>query len=146
MAERETLLVSACLLGVKCRYDGGEQYCPATAKLMERYDLVAVCPEVLGDMPTPRTPAEMRGGRVVSVDGEDRTEKFALGARRALDLARRVEARKALLKSHSPSCGRGMVYDGSFSGKLVPGSGVAAALLEESGIKVFSEADVSALY
>lgn len=143
--EKETLLVSACLLGVKCRYDGGEQYYPAMIELMERYTLVAVCPEVLGDMPTPRTPAEIRGERVVSADGEDRTEKFRLGAERTLETARRVGARKAILKSHSPSCGNDGIYDGTFSGKLAPGRGVAAALLEENGVKVFSESDIPAL-
>ena len=145
MPDREPLLISACLLGVRCRYDGGEQYLPAVAKLMERYALVAVCPEVLGDMPAPRTPAEIRGGRVVSIDGEDRTEKFRLGAERALAMARGVGAKKALLKSHSPSCGKSLVYDGTFSGKLVPGSGRAAALLEENGVKVFTEEEVSSL-
>ncbi|MDT8285835.1 MAG: DUF523 domain-containing protein [Elusimicrobiales bacterium] len=144
--DKKPLLVSACLLGVKCRYDGGEQYHPAIIELMERYTLVAVCPEVLGDMPTPRTPAEMRGARVVSADGEDRTEKFRLGAERALKAARRVGAGKALLKSRSPSCGNDGVYDGTFSGKLAPGRGVAAALLEENGVKVFSELDIAGLY
>lgn len=143
--EKETLLVSACLLGVRCRYDGGEQYHAAAAGLMERYTLVAVCPEVLGGMPTPRTPAEIRGSSVVSVDGEDRTEKFRLGAERTLETARRVGARKALLKSHSPSCGSDGVYDGTFSGRIVPGRGVASALLEENGVKVFSERDISGL-
>ncbi|MDQ7772623.1 MAG: DUF523 domain-containing protein [Elusimicrobiales bacterium] len=145
MAERETLLVSACLLGVRCRYDGGEEYLPEVARLMERYDLVAVCPEALGGMPAPRTPAEIRGARVVSIDGEDRTEKFRLGAERALELARKFGARKALLKSRSPSCGSGRVYDGTFSGNLAPGKGVAAALLEEEGIEVFSEHGIAVL-
>ncbi len=145
MPEREPLLVSACLMGVKCRYDGGEQYLPAVAKLMESYALVAVCPEVLGDMPTPRTPAEIRGDRVVSADGEDRTEKFRLGAERTLAIARRVGAKKALLKSRSPSCGKGLVYDGTFSGKLVPGRGAAAAMLEENGVRVFSDEDMRGL-
>jgi uncharacterized protein YbbK (DUF523 family) len=112
---------------------------------MESYALVAVCPEVLGDMPTPRTPAEIRGDRVVSADGEDRTEKFRLGAERTLAIARRVGAKKALLKSRSPSCGKGLVYDGTFSGKLVPGRGAAAAMLEENGVRVFSDEDMRGL-
>lgn len=145
MPERETLLVSACLLGVKCRYDGGDCRLPAAAGLMERYTLVAVCPEVLGGMPTPRTPAEIRGDRVVSIDGEDRTGKFRLGAERTLAAARRVGARKALLKSHSPSCGNDGVYDGTFSGRIVPGRGTAAALLRENGVEVFSELNMSGL-
>lgn len=143
--EKETLLVSACLLGVKCRYDGGDCRLPAAVGLMERYTLVAVCPEVLGGMPTPRTPAEIRGDRVVSIDGEDRTDKFRLGAERTLEAARRVGARKALLKSHSPSCGKDGIYDGTFSGRLVPGMGTAAALLRENGVEVCSELEMSGM-
>lgn len=141
---KEPILISACLLGEPCRYDGGSQYCAAAAALGERYELVPVCPEVLGGMPVPRTPAELRGGRVISIDGEDRTAKFRLGAERALALARKAGAVKALLKSGSPSCGRGLVHDGSFSGRMVPGKGVTAALLEENGLTVRSELDLSA--
>lgn len=143
--ERETLLVSACLLGVRCRYDGGEQYCAAAADLLARYELVPVCPELLGGMPVPRTPAEIRGDRVVSKDGEDRTGKFRLGAERTLELARKCGARRALLKARSPSCGSGTVYDGSFSGRLVPGSGIAAALLAAAGVQVLSEDEAGEL-
>ncbi|MDA8130096.1 MAG: DUF523 domain-containing protein [Elusimicrobia bacterium] len=143
--ERESLLVSACLLGVKCRYDGGDQYCASAVKLLERYDLVPVCPELLGGMGVPRTPAELRGGRVISADGEDRTDKFRLGAELALKLARRTGARRALLKSGSPSCGPDFVHDGTFGGGTVPGRGVAAALLAEGGLRIFSEKDLSGL-
>jgi len=143
--KKEPLLVSACLLGETCRYDGGSQYCAAAAALGERYELIAACPEVLGGMPVPRTPAEIRDGRVVSADGEDRTALFRLGAERTLALACEAGARKALLKSESPSCGRGLVHDGSFSGRLVPGKGVTAALLEEKGITVRTELEISEL-
>lgn len=143
--KKEALLVSACLVGERCRYDGGSQYCAAAEALGGRYELVAACPEVLGGMPVPRTPAEIRGDRVVSIDGEDRTEKFRLGAERTLEIARKAGAVKALLKSGSPSCGCGLIHDGSFSGGMVQGKGVTAALLEANGIAVCTELDLSSL-
>ncbi len=143
--KKEPLIVSACLLGERCRYDGGSKRCEAAAALAGRYELVPVCPEVLGGMPVPRTPAEIRGARVVSSDGEDRTEKFMLGAARTLELARGAGAVKALLKSGSPSCGHGLVHDGSFSGGMKPGDGVTAALLLRNGIEVFTELDMDGL-
>ena len=143
--KKEALLVSACLLGEKCRYDGGSQYCAGVMRLAERYEFVPVCPEVLGGMATPRPPSEILGGRVVSIDGGDVTAQFRLGAARSLELARKAGAVKALLKSGSPSCGRGLVHDGLFSGKMVPGNGVTAALLEENGIAVYTELDFEPL-
>jgi len=143
--KREALLVSACLLGEKCRYDGGGQYCARAARLAERYELVPVCPEVLGGMSTPRPPSEILGDRVISIDGRDVTGQFRNGAARSLELARKAGAVKALLKSGSPSCGRGLVHDGFFSGKMVPGNGVTAALLEENGITVYTELDFAPL-
>jgi uncharacterized protein YbbK (DUF523 family) len=143
--KKEALLVSACLLGEKCRYDGGSQYCAAAEALADKYRLVPACPEVLGGMPVPRTPAEIRGARVVSMDGEDRTALFRLGAERTLELARKAGAGKALLKSGSPSCGHGLIHDGSFSGKMALGNGVTAALLEENGIAVRTELEIAEL-
>lgn len=143
--ERETLLVSACLLGVKCRYDGESKYCEAAAGLLARYDVVAVCPEVLGGLPVPRTPSELRGARVEAADGTDRTAAFRLGAERAVQLAGRTGARKALLKANSPSCGSGKIYDGTFSGRVVPGDGLAAAALKAAGLRVWTEQDLEGL-
>ena len=143
--KKESLLVSACLLGEKCRYDGGGQYCAKVMRLAERYEFVPVCPEVLGGMSTPRPPSEILGDRVISIDGRDVTAQFRLGAARALELARKAAAVKALLKSGSPSCGRGLVHDGFFSGKMVPGNGVTAALLEENGLAVYTELDFAPL-
>lgn len=140
-----TLLVSACLLGVRCRYDGGDCYCPAAPRLMERYDLIPVCPELLGGLPVPRPPAEIRGDRVFRADGTDVTAEFRLGAERTLELARKYGAAKALLKSASPSCGRDMVHDGGFSGKMAAGRGLAAALLMGNGVEVFDEAEAERL-
>jgi uncharacterized protein YbbK (DUF523 family) len=142
---KETLLVSACLLGERCRYDGGSCPAPRAAELAEKYRLVPVCPEVLGGLPVPRPPAELRGGRVITREGRDVTAEFRLGAERALALAVKNGARRALLKSASPSCGSGLIHDGNFAGGMTPGKGVTAALLEENGITVLTELDLSAL-
>lgn len=142
----ERILVSACLLGAPVRYDA--KSCPnaAVQALADRFELVPVCPECLGGLPTPRTPSEIRPGspapRVVSEDGEDRSAAFAAGARACLEIARENGCTLAIMKAKSPSCGLGRVYDGSFSGVLVPGDGVATSVLKEAGIRVLNEEDV----
>lgn len=141
----KTLLVSACLLGTRCRYDGGSKLWPGMRELGERFRLVPVCPEQLGGMPTPRAPSERRGDRVIDRSGADVTEHFRRGAEEALRLGAFFQAEGAVLKERSPSCGRGVVYDGSFSGGLVPGDGVFAELLQAQGIPVYGETDVPAL-
>jgi len=145
------LLVSACLLGLPCRYDGGS--CPASVlqRLAAQGRAIPICPEVAGGLPAPRPPAEIRGGdggdvldrraRVVREDGTDVSEAFIAGARAALHLARRCGATRAVLKAHSPSCGVGLIYDGTFSGQLTGGDGVTAALLRREGIAVATEED-----
>ena len=137
----ENLLISACLLGVKCKYSGGSNALPeeTIAKLRARYRLIPVCPETAGGLPTPRDPSERLGGRVVSCRGEDVTRQFEKGAQAALALARRYGCTKALMKEHSPSCGSGLIYDGSFSGKLVEGDGCAVEILKTAGIFVVGE-------
>ena len=142
---RPPMLISACLMGVECRYDGGGQLLPRLDELMARYQLIPVCPEQLGGLPTPRTPSERRDGRVVSKDGADVTEAFRRGAAQACRIARLYGARLALLKARSPSCGHGEIYDGSFTGRRVPGSGVTAEALAAMGITVYSEADAGTL-
>ena len=143
----EALLISACLLGENCKYSGGNNALPepVLTALRERYRLIPICPEVLGGLPTPRVPSERRGERVVSREGADVTAAFQTGAETALETARREGCRKALLKANSPSCGSGTVYDGSFSGRLVPGDGVTAELLRAGGLKLFDEQRVSDL-
>lgn len=136
---REKLLISACLLGENCRYDGGGNYAPEVEALRERFELIPVCPERLGGLPTPRTPSERVGERVLTRSGEDVTEPFRRGAARALAAARAQGAVRAVLKERSPSCGSGCVYDGTFTGRVVPGRGVAAELLARHGIEVYSE-------
>ena len=143
----EALLISACLLGENCKYSGGNNALPepVLTALRERYRLIPICPEVLGGLPTPRVPSERRGERVVSREGADVTAAVQTGAETALETARREGCRKALLKANSPSCGSGTVYDGSFSGRLVPGDGVTAELLRAGGLKLFDEQRVSDL-
>ena len=135
------VLISACLLGVQCKYSGGSN---AHALLMEaarqgRIHFIPICPECLGGLPIPRVPSEKRGDRVYSKTGEDLTEAFQRGARSALHLARLFGCQYALLKERSPSCGHGQIYDGTFTGGLQEGDGVTAALLASSGVRIFGE-------
>ncbi len=145
MGDRPVALVSACLLGIACRYDGGAQPCPEVLARMDRYQFVPICPEQLGGLPTPRTPAERRGDRVVAADGTDVTTQFRHGAEQACRLADLYGAELAVLKSRSPSCGRGEIYDGSFSGRRVPGRGVTAEALEALGVRVINESEFAEL-
>jgi len=142
------VLVSACLLGVNCRYNGVPKGDGAVKKLLNREDitLVPVCPEQLGGLPTPRTPSERKEEKVVSSEGEDRTVAFMRGAQETLRLAKLYGCEAAILKERSPSCGNKEVYDGSFSGTLVPGEGVTAELLQKNGIKVFGESEIEAFF
>ena len=141
----DKLLISACLLGVPCRYDGKSKPLAAIARLREKYELIPVCPEQLGGLPTPRTPSERCGERVVMADGTDVTAEYQKGARTALDLYRREGCVAAVLKERSPSCGSGEIYDGTFTGSLVSGGGVTAELLKKNGIKVYGESELDAL-
>ena len=139
------ILVSACLMGVKCRYDGGGELAPGIRELMERCHLVPVCPEIMGGLATPRTPAERQDGRVVTQDGQDVTGAYLRGAEEAVRLAKLFGCRYALLKERSPSCGSGRIYDGTFTRKLIPGDGVAAARLREEGLTVYGESSIGQL-
>lgn len=138
---KEKILISACLLGFDCKYDGGNNRMAdaAIAALRKRFELIPVCPECCGGLPTPRTPSERLGDRVVSKTGADVTEQFKKGARAALGLARHFGIKAAILKSNSPSCGSETIYDGSFTGTLVPGDGVTAELLKKHGVRVTDE-------
>ena len=141
----EHLLISACLLGVRCRYDGGSKPQPGVEELAGRYRLIPVCPEQLGGLPTPRKPSERRGGRVVMADGRDVTAEYRRGAEETLRLGRLYGCTAAVLKERSPSCGCGRIYDGTFTGTLTDGDGVTAALLKENGIKVYGESELEKL-
>lgn len=141
---RDRILVSACLLGLCCRYDGKEKADGRVLELLKRDDilLIPVCPEQLGGMETPRLPSERRGEAVVNRSGEDVTEYYRKGAAQALKLAELYGCKAAILKERSPSCGKGQIYDGTFSGTLTEGDGVTAELLKCHGIQIFGESEV----
>lgn len=139
------LLVSACLLGIPCRYDGAEKEYDGIRELMKHHVLIPVCPEQLGGLATPRLPAERVGNQVVNREGEDVTADFLKGAELALRLAKLYDCKYAILKQRSPSCGSGQIYDGSFSGRLTEGDGMTAELLKKHGIQVIGENDLAKL-
>jgi len=139
------LLISACLLGVRCRYDGASKPHPLVEELAKQHTLIPVCPEQLGGLSTPRPPAERQGARVVATTGADVTEQYRRGAEEALQLCRIFDCEAAVLKERSPSCGCGAVYDGTFTGTLTAGNGVAAELLMAHGIPVYGESALEAL-
>lgn len=143
----ENLLISACLLGVSCRYDGvSKPLSPEVIeKLQAKYHLVPVCAEIFGGLPTPREPAERVGEKVLTQSGKDVTAAYEKGANEVLRLAKLFGCRKALLKERSPSCGAGFIHNGAFDGGLLPGSGVAAARLLENGLAVFGESEIEKL-
>lgn len=143
--EKPVVLVSACLMGIDCRYDGGGKRLERLDELMARYRVVPVCPEQLGGLPTPRVPSERVGERVLNREGRDVTEAFSRGAAQARRLAVLYGAELALLKARSPSCGVGTIYDGSFTGRLVPGHGVAAEALMSMGVAMYTEENLDAL-
>ena len=141
MREKARVLVSACLLGAEVRHHGGAATVehPVLRRWREEGRVVGVCPEVGGGLPAPRPPSEIQGLRVVTRDARDVTSAFQTGAKMAVEVARELGIRVAVLKSRSPSCGTGQVYDGTFSGRLIAGDGVTAAALRAAGVQVFDE-------
>ena len=141
MNESDPILVSACLLGVPCRYNGTGVIDERVLALAKKRHLIPVCPEQLGGLPTPRPPAERNGTRVLTRDDRDVSAPFLRGAQETQRLARLFSCRIAILKANSPSCGSGQIYDGCFCGRLIPGDGLTAALLKQDGLTVLSELD-----
>ena len=141
----ENILVSACLLGIGCRYDGKHKANSEVMRLAEKYTLIPVCPEIYGGLPTPRVPSERIGDRVMMKDGHDVTENYQRGALEALELCRIYNIKTAVLKERSPSCGKGEIYDGSFTGALTERDGVTAELLSLHGIRVLGESEINIL-
>lgn len=139
------LMISACLLGCHCRYDGVSKAHPLVSQLAQCHTLVPICPEQLGGLSTPRPPAERCQGRVISSAGPDVTEPYHRGAEEALHLYQLLGCEGAILKERSPSCGHGTIYDGTFSGTLVPGDGVTAELFTAQGIPVWGESQLESL-
>lgn len=140
-----TILVSACLLGTPCRYDGQSRPHEGVLALMGRHTLIPVCGEIMGGLPTPRASAERRGDAVVTREGTDVTAQFRRGAEEVLRLCRLYGATAAILKERSPSCGSGLIYDGTFTGALTSGWGVTAELLRRSGVTVYGESEAEKL-
>lgn len=144
MNKKNKILVSACLIGEKCRYDGNANLC--VDKFFEKWMndgvLVPVCPEVMGGLPTPRHPSEIKNGKVINNHNEDVTENFVSGAEAALETAKENNVVMAILKEKSPSCGSSFIYDGNFCGSKIKGMGITAKLLSDNRIKVFSEENI----
>ncbi len=136
------IMVSACLLGRKCKYNGGDNFSEKVAVFVEGHEVIPVCPEVAGGLPVPRLSCEIVNGVVTDTEGKSRDKEFRVGAERCLQLAKEKEIDFAILQSRSPSCGVGRIYDGTFSGRLVEGSGVFAALLQENGFRIMDAADL----
>lgn len=135
-------LCSACLLGIKCRYDGKSKRNRKAIELTKKEILIPVCPEQLGGLVTPREPAEQREKKVFTKSGKDVTQNFKKGAKEALKIAKLFGIKEAILKQKSPSCGCGKIYDGTFTGKLIKSDGVTTSLLKKNKIKVISEEDL----
>lgn len=150
---KKRILVSACLLGFNCNYKGScaNEYSHNPIfwnNVIASYEIIPICPEQQGGLPTPRIPSELLGpseavlaseAKVISKEGADVTDNFVKGAQEALRMAKLAKVSFAVLKSRSPSCGKGQIYDGTFTGVLIDGSGITVALLEKEGVPVFSE-------
>lgn len=145
-------IISACLCGINCKYNGGNNLVPALKELAEKENALLVCPETMGGLPVPRSACEIKGGtgldviaghaRVTDTEGCDLTDFFLAGAYEVLTMAKKAGIDSAILKSRSPSCGAGKIYDGSFKSRLIDGDGVTSALLKLHDIQVITEADI----
>lgn len=139
------ILVSACLLGINCKYDGGNNLRKEVKELSDKHNLVPFCPEVYGGLTTPRIPSERLGDKVINKEGRDVTENFVRGAKEALRMAQAFDCKCAIFKAKSPSCGCGKIYDGTFTGTLTDGDGVTAELLKKHGMIVLTENEISSI-
>ena len=135
-------MVSACLIGQKIKYNGGDNYSKKLMKFLEGHEVIPVCPEVAGGLPVPRASCEMVNGTVMNTEGESKDREFREGALKCLAIAKEKQIDLAILQSRSPSCGVKMIYDGTFSGKLIPGSGIFATMLKDAGFKVMDVEDI----
>lgn len=133
------IAVSSCLLGINCKYNGQSNYHEEIIKLKEKYEIIPICPEVLGGLPTPRIPSEIVNDKVINQQGIDVTENYKRGALKALNILKENNINIAILKSKSPSCGINKIYDGTFSHTLVDGHGVTTNLFLENNITVYDE-------
>lgn len=141
----ENILVSSCLFGNNTKYNGLNNYNPLIEEIKKKYNIILVCPEVMGGLPTPRDPSEIINDKVISINGKDVTYEYNKGAEIALELVKKHNITKAILKESSPSCGGNTIYDGTFSGKKINGMGIAARLLKENGVKIYNENQIDEL-
>lgn len=139
------ILISACLMGINCRYNGKSEIIKELEELKEKYNLVPICPEIYGGLKTPRNPAERVNDKVLTNNGEDVTYNYAKGAEEILKLAKFYDCKYAILKERSPSCGFGRIYDGTFSKTTIDGNGVTADLLSKNGVKIIGESKIAEL-
>ena len=133
------IIVSACLLGDNVKYDGGNNYCENLIDFLKDYEVIKVCPEVMGGLCIPRKPSEIRNDKVINSENVDVTKKFNIGASKTLEIALQNNIKVAILKKNSPSCGCGSIYDGTFSHTLIRGNGKTSKLLKENGVTVLNE-------
>jgi uncharacterized protein YbbK (DUF523 family) len=145
MEEKMNILVSACLLGVSCRYNGTGELEESIKGLMKQHNLIPVCPEIYGGLQTPREPAERVKDKILTKSSVDVTQNYQRGAVEILKLAKLYDCNYAILKERSPSCGYGQIYDGTFTGKLIEGNGVLAEELSKHGISILGESRISEL-
>ena len=136
------IAVSACLLGENCKYNGGNNYSETLIEYIKGHEVISICPEILGGLSIPRESAEIVNGIVSNKDGASVDKEFRKGAEIALEIVKEQQVDLVILQSRSPSCGVNTIYDGSFSGKIIPGQGVFANLLQENGIKIIDVADL----
>lgn len=141
----ENLLVSGCLLGKNTKYNGKNNYIPLIEKIKEKYNIIVICPEVMGGLSIPRDPSEISGNKVINNKMKDVTFEYNKGAKIALELAIKNNCKKALLKEKSPSCGVNYIYDGTFSGNIICGMGITTKILVSNNIDVYSENEIDLL-
>lgn len=135
---KEKILVSACLLGINCKYNGENNYSKEVMDYLKDKEVIPICPEIYGGLTTPRKPSEIKEDKVLTKDGIDVTNNFIRGAMETLEIAKKLDVKKALLKGKSPSCGNGEIYDGTFSSIIIPGDGITTKLLKENGIEIIT--------
>ena len=140
--EKEKILVSACLLGINCKYDGNNNMNEKVLDYLKDKEVIPVCPEIYGGLTTPRTPSEIVGDKVITKGKIDVTIEYLKGAEETLKLAKLFNVKKALLKAKSPSCGNKEIYDGTFTGNKIIGMGITAKLLKENGIEILNENEI----
>lgn len=139
---KEKILVSACLLGVDCKYNGGNNYNEKVIEYLKDKEVIPICPEIMGGLSTPRQPSEIIGDKVINKNNINVTKEYQKGASETLKIAKLFNVKKALLKAKSPSCGKGKIYDGTFNNILTSGNGITTNLLEKNGIEVLTEQDI----